>query len=256
MTQPDDRYGPVVSEITARPTRESKLTVVDAPRSTKTPRLTAPGTIMVYLAKKRTHAIDEVRAAFKEGGRRLEKLQTDIHKQLKRTKSSSPKAFVELMLRQPVLADIRYGGATLNSGFFLPKGVDLFPIPVAYNGGRLAREGFTLAEYYKEGSDAALEGIVVCSAPSLTDAEKAALRLVPQDQLVRNVAGLADWCDSTWWAIAAAVVAAAEITVQVTCVCAAMEEVHLSENALKRLGPAASARKLIELRRQVFANSL
>ena len=251
-----DRYGRVISEIASRPIRETKIPVIDyQPKSTATLRLAAPGTVTIYLAKKGSGLLDEVREAATDS-QRLEKLQTHMQRQLKRTKSSSLKDLPGLMIRQPVLADIRYGGATLNHGVFLPKGCDIFPIPFAYIGGRLAKQGFTLAEYYKDGSDAALEAVAIRSAPTLTAAEKEAIRQVPDSQLDQSVASLTAWCDSTWWLVAAVVVAVAAVTVNYTCICAAMDEVHLSDSELRKLGPAASARKLIALRRQTLEKSL
>jgi hypothetical protein len=255
MPETVDRYGRVISEIASRSIRETKIQVIDyQPKSTTTLRLAAPGTVTIYLSKKGSGLLDEVRAAVTDSNR-IEKLQTNMQKQLKRTKSSSLEDFAALMIRQPVLADIRYGGATLNRGVFLPKGCDLFPIPFAYIGGRLAKQGFTLAEYYKEGSDAALEAVAIRSTPTLTDAEKEAIRQIPDSQLGQSVTTLARWCDTTWWMVAAAVVAVAAVTVNYTCICARMEEVHLSDNELRKLGPAASAQKLIGLRRQALEQS-
>jgi hypothetical protein len=249
QTYVEDRYGQVIQENISRPIRESKLEVIDG-----TIQLSAPGTLTVYVGRKGTKGIESIRSVKERG--RVDQLNEDINKQIKQTSAVPIYHLPALMVRQPVLADIRYGGGTLIHGFFLPDGVDLFPIPLAYNGGGLAREGFTMIEYHREGTDTALEAVVVRTPPSLTPAEEAALRKVPETQLRNNVAALAGWCDTTWWAVAAAVVAVAEVTIQVTCVCAAMDTVHLSEDALKTLGPAASARQLTLLRTQALAKSL
>lgn len=252
MAETVDRYGRVIAEIASRPIRETKIPVIDyQPKSDAELRLAAPGTVTIYLAQKGSESLDEVRAAATDSSR-LEKLQASMQKQFKRTKSSSLDDFAALMIRQPVLADIRYGGATLNHGVFLPKGCDVFPIPFAYIGGRLAKQGFTLSEYYKEGSDAALEAVAIRSAPTLTEVEKEAIRQIPDSQLSQNVTTLARWCDTTWWMVAAAVVAVAAVTVNYTCICVAMNAVHLSDSEVQKLGPAASAQKLIALRRQVL----
>jgi hypothetical protein len=246
----ENRYGQVIQENLSRPIRESKLEVIDARA-----KMTAPGTLTVYIGRKGTNSIDLVRTAVADDAR-AEELRTRIDNQLKQTYSMPVEHMPAAMIRQPVLADIRYGGETLIHGFFLPDGVDLFPVLLAYNGGALARQGFALIEHHREGTDAAFEAVVVRNPPSLNDAEEAALRQVPETQLVNNAAVLADWCDTTWWVVAAALVAAAAVTVEATCICAAMEAVHLPEDTLDSLGPAASARQLTLLRSQALAKSL
>lgn len=250
MKHVQNRYGQVIQENISRPIRESKLEVIDAKA-----KMTAPGTLTVYVGRKGANRIDAVRKAVTEDAR-AEELKVEINRQLKSTYAVPIEHFPAAMVRQPVLADIRYGGDALLRGFFLPEGVDLFPIPLAYNGGALAREGFTLVEHHKEGTDKAFEAVVVRNPPALTHAEEAALRHVPETQLINNAAVLYDWCDTTWWAVAAAVVAAAEVTVEVTCICAAMAAVSLPEETLKALGPAASARQLTLLRTQALVKSL
>jgi hypothetical protein len=205
----------------------------------------------LYIAKSGTKHINNIRSAVQEHGSGDE-IKKHIERHLKHISVVSTDELPELMLQQPVLADIRYGGDTLIHGFFLPEGVDLFLIPLAYNGGGLAREGFTLFEHYQEGSAASFEAIVVRSAPKLTTAEEAALRMVPATQLINNVAVLQGWCDTTWWVVAKAVIIALAVTVEATCICAAMDAVTLSEERLKELGPAASARELTKLRTEVL----
>ena len=249
-----DTYGPVITEVSSRPIRSSKIPIINITpdKSGKSPLLTSTGTITIYIAKKGSGELEKVKMAASQGGERIEELHKHINSQIKKTESSSIPDFVKIMIKEPVLAEIRYGGTTLSNGFFLPKKVDLFPIPYAYIGGAVAEEGLTLTEYFKEGSEVAFEALAVRVEPNLTDAEKEAIRLLPSNELSRNVAALADWCDTTWWAVAAAVVAAAHVTVEVTCKCALMAEVHLSDEAIRKLGPTLSARQLMNLRRQVF----
>jgi hypothetical protein len=238
-----------------RPIRVTKIEVLD---STSTPgskvRPIGPsGSIAVFVARKDTRALSDVRAAVAKGGESLEKVVEELRGKHPQKEINSVEEFVQRMISEPVFADIRYGGDVLNRGVFLPQGVELVVQFFPYNGGRLASEGFSLAEYYKEGSDAALEALAVRVPPHLTVAEKAALRLVPKDQLVHNV-GVTPLCGHrTWWALAVGVaIAVAGLIIVVSPV----EEAHIDEADLKDLGPTASARKLLALRRDLLLEGL
>ncbi len=252
----ENRFASVLSEIANRSNRTTKLSVIDAPRQTGKERVTLPGTLTVYVGKKGTNAVDEVRSAFSKGPEQIQKLTTEIDRQIGSSHLGLETDLVRSMIREPVFADIVYGGAALNRGFFLPKGIDLFPIPLAYNGGQLAADGFTMVEHFKKGAEDSLEALIVRSGPSLTTAEKAALEMVPADQRTGNIATPDGWCDTTWWAVAVTVIGAVKIAVAITVVMAAMEEVHLSESDIEKLGPSASARELMALRQRVLSNFL
>jgi hypothetical protein len=176
---------------------------------------------------------------------------------------------LRLMADEPVFADVYYGGAPLNRGLFLPKGVELAVTILPYNGGRLTSDGFSLVEFYKEGSNEGLEGLVVRSDPPLTAAERAALRQVPAGERGRNVGPALPSCRTTWWAVG--VVAATLATAAALQVAAAAgvtwtgaiaitggmlrsgrEPEHLDPQEIAQLGPAASARRLLALRRDAI----
>jgi len=255
-----DLLWPALEEAEKRPIRLSKIPVISntAPKATGPSTFGATGTLTVFVGKKGSGAIDQVRAAIAGGNPATTKLRDRLQKQYSKLPPGSSETLVQQIVKATVFADIRYGGATLNSGVFVPKGVDVAVIVLPYNGGRLAPEGFTLAERYKDGSDAALEAVVMQAAPNLSAAEKTALQAVPANQVALNVGQAID-CRTTWWAVAQMAVVQAEVRAAVIAAslvvgpfCPLSKEVHISVAQIKALGPAASARKLLDLRRRVL----
>src|SRR5205085_1798037 len=115
---------------------------------------------------------------------------------------------------------------------------------------------FSLAEHYQEDSQDALEGVVVSVSPPLTPAEEAALRLVPANQRVQNV-GAAIGCKTTWLAAAIWVVThIVTATAAIVCAVRPGEEPHLPDGRLNELSPAASARELLAVRRELLTKNL
>ena len=247
---PKDEFGPVIQEIQHREIRVTKLKVVKAPAQSG-----LSGTMVVVIARAGSGVLPELRAALKEGGARLTKFHNRLLKQYRSAQNSQREDAVKAMVQAPVLADVRYGGNTLNSGIHVPQNIDCALAIFPYNGGQLAAEGFELVEYPKEGAKDRLEGIVLETAPQLNAAELAALRLVPASQLGRNV-GVSLDCNTTWIAVVVTAVTLLGIGGLAAVAAAAKmefgEEMHLTEAQIKRLGPAASARELLALRREAL----
>ena len=138
---PSNEFLPAILEAEKRPIRISQVEVIDHTEQFRpdTLSLGSPGTMTVFVGRKGTGAIEDVRAALTGQG--------DIDKVLFKLRrfvlASTDRALVEMMLQQPVFADIRYGGDVLNKGIFLPNGFDLVLSVFPYNGGRLARDGFS-----------------------------------------------------------------------------------------------------------------
>jgi hypothetical protein len=113
-----------------------------------------------------------------------------------------------------------------------------------------------LIEHYLEDNDRPLHALALRHCPPLTPAEKVALELVPATQMELTV-GKAYMC----WALSAIALAA---LATLAAVCAAkpgpfnelQDDVHLTEERIRALGPAATARQLLQLRRQELEESI
>lgn len=253
-----DVFRPVISEIESRPERKTRLTIVEGK-----PPLGAPGSLTVFVGKKGSSGLKRLEAAVERGGPSAEALQERLLSQYRKARKLSPPELAAHMPKEPVLGEVRYGGATLASGIYVPGNVDLAVIVLPYNGGRLATGSFEFVEHFKPDVKVRLEAVLVLAKPNLTQAERAALRLVPADQISKNVGHSAD-CDTTWWAVAVftaglavagalavAALAAAAFTSNFTA-----NQPHLPDSTIARLGPAASARRLLALRREYLLNPL
>lgn len=251
-------------EAQGRPIRLTKIEVIDKTSLAQNTFFGIPGTLTVFVARKGSAVLQELREALKTGGETLKQLYKKVGAQAVQIERWTLEEAVQATIQEPIFAELRYGGATLAQGLSVPQGLDMVVLFLPYNGGRLAQEGFILAERYKEGSEAGLEALVVRVDPPLTEAEKAALQLVPTEQDINNV-GSTRWCDTTWIAVGlvTAVVAtpAAHALVTDALVDIALDllgftanalETHIPEETLRQLGPAASARKLLEMRREAL----
>ncbi len=236
----------------SRATRTSKLTVVDYRQPADGDlALVAPGTVTAFVGRAGSGSLAELRKALAGDVKVARALIARLTKQLERRKPMALSAAVEVLGKQPVFAEIRYGGRALASNLFVPAGLDLCVVAMPYNGGRVAAAGFALVEFLADDGDGALEALIVTSAPDLTAAERAALRLVPADQIGSNI-GRAAMC----WAVTAVTIAAVVVLATSFCISRVAgrdpEERHLPEDRIKQLGPAASARALLALRRSIL----
>jgi hypothetical protein len=242
-------FGAVILEAERRPVRRTSVEVIDnTPDSPMAePSIGAPGSVTLFVGQKNSGALDRLRSALATGRDARAQAEEGL-RGITGGVARGPD-LARAMIEAPVFADLVYAGQILNRGIFVPEGSDLVMAVFPYNGGRLAGEGFSLVEYYQEGSDAALEALVVQVRPPLSAAEQAALEKVPRDQDARNV-GPARWCDTTWWDLA---YLAVSVTFAVLCVAPApATNERISEETLERLDPTASARELLAFRRSLL----
>jgi hypothetical protein len=259
-------------EAQARPVRLTTIEVIDKTSSAQNAFFGVPGTLTVFIARKGSAALHELRQALNSGGEDLLQLYRKVSEQAAaKVGRWTLEETIQASIQQPVFADLRYGGATLAQGLCVLQGLDMRILLLPYSGARLAPEGLILAERFTEGSDAALEALVVRVDPPLTPAEKLALQLVPADQAINTSEPFqTDVGSGDVIAIALTViaVAATPIGVEVATVTEVVVTVvnqvggrapsdpgrYMSEEMLKQVGPTASVRKLLEMRRDFLTN--
>lgn len=253
----DGPFSVVAAEAAARPERYTELEVIDGSAS----KIGSPGSLSVFIARKGSGLLDEVRAASTGDAGAADRL-------VERYTTGGPlnpppithEAIAAAMADADVFADFSYGGKVLNRGLFLPSGVDMVATMFAYNGARIANDGCRLIEHYREGSDVELDGVVVQTAPPLTAAERAALAKLglAADEVTLD-AGF-DCVSTTYWVVAAAAAigfaagTAATVAVLLIAAAAMAEDAseHLSDGDIADLDPSASAQKLLEIRRRLL----
>jgi hypothetical protein len=210
-----------------------------------------PGSVTILWASRGSELLRHIENAY--ASRDIETLRTlgeRVARDTLRRSVISIREAVDQLIDAPVYFEFRYNGKTQARNLALINGIDIACLPFPYNGGRLREDDFTIVEYYRPRHRAEYDYFVLIAPPRLTELEKIALEAVPADQLEMNL-GAAGKC---WGWCAATVVAVVVLTVVVACgpICAKLDSLSLSEEVLKRLGPIASARELVNMRRELF----
>ncbi len=157
----------------------------------------------------------------------------------------------EKLLDSPMYFDVLYGSKELAGKLTLPDGDAYGAIGFAYNGGAINDEDFSIVEHHQNSNERAFSTLVVKVSPDLSDIERLAVEAVPADQTGLNI-GEATVCPIATGALVAIVIAL------VTCAggCEKMgeelDQIRLTRAQLDSLGPLASARELLAVRRDVF----
>jgi hypothetical protein len=253
-----DVIAPAALEVEARGIRFRKIPVVeyDWEGDDEGP-LAPPGSATVFIAKKGSPVLKEIRAAAKARNGSDAGVARKVFSPFRERRPMELAQAVQLLQKQPVFASVQYGGLTLATSLFVDAGLHACVVPLPYNGGRLAKEGFTLVEHVKDGSKDALDAVVLVRSPPLTAAERAAVRRVPASQLGLNVGKASDCWGVTAIAAVAVVVLAAVAVATLGCHSGVQggplaRPASISADRIKKLGPAATARELLRLRREAF----
>lgn len=248
-------FSPYFDEAYSRPVRRTRLEVIQKTHSPTHP-FAFPGTVFAILCDGKSGHLPTIREAVAGDGESARKLVARWKEQAGKRRKVEVGEAVRSLIAAPVFAELEYGGATIVNGLQIPAGMDCVILMLPYNGGKLADTGFVLAEHFQEGSDASLTGVIVQTAPTLTPAESDALSQVSADQLRLNVGMVLDCC--TTGAAVASVVADV-----VLLVIALLEPayhgalaLHVSDAEIERLGPNASARRLLQLRREFLSKQV
>jgi hypothetical protein len=251
-----EKRNPIDLIIADQETREVRSTPVDIipidrQKGSKALADGLPGTVHVIVARKGSGVIEHLRAALRDE-KRFSRVIAGIVAPYRRRKAMlGSAALAKLTVRQPVFAELRSSGERLHSGLFVPPGAKAIPLVYPYNGGPLP-EKLELVEYVRAGQRQGLEAIALKSPPRLTRAEAAALKLAPKNQTGRNIGHSAD-CETTYLLVAALAVAAGTLAIALaTGTCGVIAQDHLRDDMIKRLGPGASARRLLEMRRKAL----
>ncbi|MGW6725596.1 hypothetical protein ACWF9G_06790 [Nocardia sp. NPDC055029] len=243
-------------ELAMRSLRYREIEVLDyVPTQPDRALLCLPGSVRVFVAAQDDPILQRVRdAATLRNGDDVAMVENELRPRFEgRTRLSTYQAW-RLLQRSPVFASVRYGGRTLATNIFPPDDLGVVILDNPYNGGQLSPESLTLVEHRRDGTDDALAAVALKHEPPLTPAERAALAQVPEDQLEANLTADASCCENGTFVAWAAMA----VTVAVLCTAAVMaaeeEDRHLSDEQIRRLGPATTARELLDIRREALGH--
>ena len=210
------------------------------------------GSVMLFWSQPGHGLIPAIREAYANGDEAaLQQLSVDVAREIEiRPVLPLDEAF-EKVFACPMYFDLLYGKTQLVTTLALPGDIPYGAFGFAYNGGMLADDAFELVEYFTE-ETASYDTLIVKVPPDLSDVERQALEAVPEDMTDLNI-GYSVMCPLACVGIAAIVVAL------ITCAGnphaeleARMAQVTLSQEQLDRIGPLASARQLLAVRREIF----
>jgi hypothetical protein len=239
----------VALEVEARPSRTSKIEVLDYRPSHRDEHLflAKPGTVTLFLARRGAEVLSEIRHLVGTSSDKDRLLTARLMSQFERRTVVTLEKAAALLTAQPVFASVRYHGRTLAQSLFVPDDLDVCVVPMPYNGGHLSLDEFTLVEHYLPDAADRLEAIAIRHAPPLTRAEQAALNAVPEDQNEWNVSSPMMCYALTGVAIVAVVIGATSF-----CYHIESPEETIPEVEIRAIGPAATARRLLAIRRRII----
>jgi len=211
------------------------------------------GTLTLFVSRKGDGWIERVRSAASAGGGKDAELAREIRQRFLNREILPRKQAQELFRSQPVLADLRYGQKPLVSDLFPPPDGGPAVLVLEYNGGPISTDSFSIMEYLQEGVQDRLEGVIVRHTPELTAAEQVALRDIPGTMSDLHI-GVSTVAIGTCIWYASAVAAAAVVWMTATADCAGMTlDPRIDDDRIRKIGPLATARELVNARRQILA---
>ncbi|MGH9445313.1 MAG: hypothetical protein ACRD3O_06270 [Terriglobia bacterium] len=220
------------------------------------PIVPPPGTVVLFSAPKGSRLLRELESALTTRSTgRLRELGSEIRDIVSRREVISVRSVVDKLIDAPVYSDLRYGGKTLAQSLALVNGLELGSITFAYNGGRLNDNDFQIVDYYRPGAREELDYLIVKHPPHLSKLERAVVEAVPENMSELN---LAIFGRCRGWTIIAVVAFVVLTAVGQACLAATeqLANVKLSPEQYQRLGGMASARELVNMRRQILETRL
>jgi hypothetical protein len=239
---------PVALEIEARASRATKIELLDyrPTHQDYTGFLAKPGTVTLFVAQRHAEILGRIRRATTSAGGEDRSIAADLAAKFNQRSMVSLEQAVATLTREPVFASLRYGDRTLAQSLVAPEPDDVCVVPMAYNGGYLAENSFKLVEHVIPDSNAELEAVLVRHVPPLSLAERAALQAVPLDQREWSIAQ-----PMACYAITAITVTL--VLAGATYACPGIAEPEpLPDREIKKIGPSATARKLLAIRRRIL----
>jgi hypothetical protein len=215
--------------------------------------LAPPGSVTVFVSQKGAPILKRVREATKGRSGLEVELYTELNEKFRSRQQMTYYQAFKLLRAAKSFATIRYGGRTLATNIFPPPDLNLVVLENPYNGGRLNPNELTLVEHRVPGVNAGLEAVALRHMPPLTKAELAALEQVPDTQLEMNLTIAGECCDS--WTDFAQVIIAVTFAVLSFMAWPPGGVVEIAPEEIQRLGPAGTARKLLNIRRELLSHS-
>jgi hypothetical protein len=214
-----------------------------------------PGTVLILSAARGRTILAELKEAYQSGDvARLKELGRDIKNEVEVRTVISARECADQLIDMPVYYDVRYAGKTLAPHLGLVNGISLGSIACPWNGGELQDDQFCIVDYRKEPSNGNYEvdHLVVKRRPVLNDLERQALACIPASESEMHIS---DIVACPGYCLAIIVIYAIVTVLGPSCFPngKALGTIEgLAKEKIDSIGPHATARELLALRRQVF----
>ena len=236
-----------------RPDRIVKSVRVQARAAIWESAVPIEGSILMFWARPGSDIIPRLEEACQKGD---EGALGEVHEIIAGSLADEPiptlDAAADAVLSSPMHSDVRYGTKVLARTLTLPEGLmsawSRSPTTVVTSMSGTSRS----IQYHQAGEAVEYPTLVVMSPAVLSEVERRALEAVPADQIGINI-GEASCCPAVTALVLIAVALATNAGIWQE-IGEQMNEVHLSEDQVERLGPMASAQELVALRREIFAS--
>jgi hypothetical protein len=207
--------------------------------------VTMPGTVTVFVGRRGTPALEDVRRSAAGEQESSNRLTDRLRSQFSARKRVSLQDAVKRVVAEPVFAELRLRNRTVARHLFAPDMETLCVATLPYTGGPIDPNEFELVEYLKSGTQDGLDAVILKHDPPLTAAEQAALSAVGRSSIN---AAVASPCDADL----------VEVAVMVLLFAALLKPAdftqfeHISDARVRELGPQATVRELMQMRRQLL----
>jgi len=178
--------GKVFHERDIRIQRKSNIKVIDYEPSdiNAETHLAWSGSLGIMVAPKGAEILKRFEESVTSDSKKDIELATELKNDVVGREPLSYEDAVQILVKEPVFASIKYKGRILSSGIFIPDGLQAYTAGIPYSGGEIDINSFELVEHLKDGTEGNnLEAIILRRAPKLTEAEKFALSELNDDEL-------------------------------------------------------------------------
>jgi hypothetical protein len=227
-------------------TRVVEMLTMDVPKRADQIPATMPGTLTLFLARRGSSLLDEVRGVARADRNSARRLSDRLRRQFAERKRVPLSEAVQQLVSQRVFAELRFGDRTVARNLFVPDDESVCVVTLPYTGAELVPDAFRLIEYSMSGADQSLDAVILKYDPPISAAERAALAAA--DPSLPNGGPVSGPCDADL----------VEAVVMVLLYALLLKpgdftaDQHVAEERIREIGPNATARELMQIRREAI----
>jgi hypothetical protein len=221
--------------------------------------LVPAGTALVLFAREQNENLERTRHALAHSdSETLEQLAShfSLHFGASEPSSiSSTEEAADLLLQEPVYADLRYESRVIAPLMVAPERRPLGGMLIPYIGGPLYSDNFMYEEYLSSTEGPGLDVVVIAQEPNLSPLERAMVNDAAAAE-TGMVLGSGDYALKALPGVLGAIALMTALGTLCVAPSAEMDSVHLNGEDISRMGTAASAHKLLRMREEILLRNM